>query len=619
MSTNKKIQILVATHKPAYIPKNRLLLPMRLGAALGTDNFGYQGDDSGDNISEKNASYCELTAIYWAWKNLKVDYVGLFHYRRYLSFAKDQDKTHDRAYPTIYDGLEQINLDESYMENLIGKYDVIIPRLGFSDGTIREQYADNHYIKDLDDCLEYIDKKYPEVAKYSKTLDKKTGYFYNMFIMRRDLFDAYCEFIFDVLGNFDKTHDLSEYDVQQYRVDGYLAERLTNMYLHYLKSKQDVKFKELQVAYFENTDPKTELKPVAKTNNIAIALAANDFYLPYISTLIHSIADHSSKSNTYDINIFHRDITAKSQDKLRNEFLDQKNISLRFVNMLPFANAFKDVTTHIDHISIETYFRIFIPDVMSDYDKVLYLDGDLVANTDVAELYNEKIGNNIFAAVRDYDMAGVYNSNSVKANDTIDPTRKKYIDNVLKLKKPYDYFQAGVLLFNLDAMRKELKTDEIIKFASSRKWDYMDQDVLNYFAQGKVKSLDPSWNVLFDNQGSRIKDVIVKAPREMYSDYMKSRKHPKIIHYGGFDKPWLSPEADFAELFWKYARQSVYYEVLIKRMCSGGTTSNVRSRGLKGRMIAIVRKLVNKYFPHGTAGRERIHKTKIAIKKVIGR
>ena len=403
VSKNSKpiIKILVATHNSAFVPENKLLLPIRLGAAMTDDKFDCIGDDTGDNISDKNRSYCELTAIYWAWKNLKADYVGLFHYRRYLSFAAEQDAAHDKAYDTIYDGANQINLDESVMCNLIEKYDVIAPKLGFADGTIREQYQKEHNIANLDDCLEYIEEKYPDVAKFIDFLDQKTGYFYNMSIMRRDIFDKYCEFLFDVLGHFDKTHDLSGYNTQQFRVDGYLAERLTNIYLHFLKSQNQHKFKELQVAFFKNTTPKRAIEPAAEKDNIAIVLAADDFYVPYVSTLIGSIARHSSPKYTYDINIFNQNITLRNQAILQKEFSRSPNFSIRFADMTPYASEFKNISSHIEHISIETYFRIFIPDIMADYDKVLYLDGDMIVNADVAELYATNVDKHLLAAVRD--------------------------------------------------------------------------------------------------------------------------------------------------------------------------------------------------------------------------
>jgi lipopolysaccharide biosynthesis glycosyltransferase len=289
--------------------------------------------------------------------------------------------------------------------------------------------------------------------------------------------------------------------------------------------------------------------------------------------------------------------------------------------MSPYAAEFKHISSHIEHISIETYFRIFIPDIMTDYHKVLYLDGDMIVNTDLAKLYATNIDGFLLGAVRDYDMAGVYNSNNMSITNIIDPNRKNYIDKVLGLKKPYDYFQAGVILFNLDEMREKLDTSEIMKFAASRRFEYMDQDVLNYFSQGKVKYLDSAWNVLYDWNHWRIANVISRAPHKMYWEYMQSRKKPKIIHYGGSRKPWHYPEEDFGEFFWQIAKNSAYFGIIISRMIQHRIDFPVKqpTGNLKSRLIHKVRKQINKHFPHNTPGRERIHKAKILTKKIMRR
>jgi len=616
------IKILVATHKPEFVPTNDLLIPIWLGAELTDDELPCIGDNTGDHISGKNRSYCELTAIYWAWKNLQADYIGLFHYRRYLSFAPDQDSSHSKAYETIHEGLKHINLNESAMRRVISENDIIAPILGPAGGTLREQFQENHNITDLDDCLKYIGEKYPEIAEFENVLDQTEGFFYNVSIMRRDIFNDYCEFLFDVLDNFDKTHDLSEYSIQQYRVDGYLAERLTNIYLHYLKAKTQYKFKELQVAFFKNTAPRVEVEPLGGENSVAVVLAADDFYVPYVSTLIGSISKHSSEEYSYDINIFTRDISNENRDILKNEFSYLPNFSIRFVDMAPYAAELEGISSHIEHISIETYFRIFIPDVMTKYQKVLYLDGDIIVNTDIAELYETSVDGYLLAAVRDYDMAGVYNSNNMPVANTIDPTRKDYIDNVLKLKHPYDYFQAGVILFNLDEMRKNLNTKDIIEYATSRHFEYMDQDVLNYFAQNKVKFLDPSWNVLYDWGNWRIENVVSKAPHQMYIEYMNSRREPRIIHYGGARKPWHYPEEDFGVLYWEIAKNSVYIGTIISRMIQNQIKNNspvevedveTEERGFGSRITDRIRKHIDMLFPQNTPSRERFHRMRMAV------
>ena len=78
------IKIMVAAHKPYWMPQDDVYMPIHVGCE-GKESIGFTGDNTGDNISTKNPHYCELTALYWAWKNLQADYTGLVHYRRYFT------------------------------------------------------------------------------------------------------------------------------------------------------------------------------------------------------------------------------------------------------------------------------------------------------------------------------------------------------------------------------------------------------------------------------------------------------------------------------------------------------------------------------------------------------
>lgn len=625
------IQILVVSHKPSAIPDNKLLKPIQVGTALAgkkLEGMAYY-DNDGDNISELNRSYCELTATYWAWKNVKADYYGLFHYRRYLSFSPKQYENNyaGQAYPSVEASLSEIDLNEDTMREMIESHDMIIPRqddtrTASSDKSIYEQYRNEHNIADLDFCIAYIEEKYPAIAPHTETLQQSWGYFCNMFIMKKELYNEYCEFMFDVLAAFDKNSDISGYSVQQYRVDGYLAERLTDVFIHYVQGQEKYKIKELQMTYFENTEPEPVINPIAKENNVAVVLAANNFYVPYISTLIHSIAENASKEYTYDINIFHQDITPINMNLLKQEFANKPNISIRFCDMSSRAHEYKNLFTKW-HFTVETYFRLFIQDIMVNYKKVLYLDGDMIVKADIAELFNEDVDGYLLAAARDIDMAGVYNSNSVVADDTIDPRRKNYIDNELKIRDPYGYFQAGVILFNLEEMRKSFNPRKVFTFAASRQWEYLDQDVLNYFAQGRVKYIDLSWNVLYDWEFVRIKNVISKAPINMYLEYMESRKSPKIIHYGGTIKPWQRADGDFADAYWRIARISAYYELILSRMSVWSVKHAVDKPPhhdkvrLTSRVVRKMRRAADKVAPKGTPLRKPLTLASQAIKKIV--
>lgn len=580
---NKRdVTILIATHKPAYFPDNKYLLPVQVGAAIASNkipNAAY--DNTGKNISDKNERYCELTALYWAWKNIDSDYYGLWHYRRYMSF-NENDGLKQNIYgeheirKNIKDAIANIGLDsEKNIKDFVEQYDLILPNKGSAGNgeTMYGHYLANHYKKDIDLCLDYVNSKYPEIAQYiNQTNNQEYGYLRNMFIAKKDIFNDFCTFLFDVLKYFDENSDCSNYDVQQYRVDGFLGERLTNLYMTYLiNEKKDLKWCELKSVYFWDTADNKAIEPIRKNNDIPIVLAIDDNYIPYASTLIHSIAGHSSPDYLYDIIIFNRNIAQRNIKLLKDEFADNPNMSIRFYDISSYITGYKDSIAIRGHWSIETYYRLFIQDILKGYDKVIYLDADLVVLDDLAKLYQVDINGCLLAAAKDPDSVGLYcgahpGAEKYLRMDQLDLRKQKYVNNVLKLKDPFNYFQAGVLLLNLDAIRTEWKDDVAINLALSRKWELQDQDVLNVLADGKVKFIDMSWNVMYDWKYKRLKNVIALAPRELYKEYVKAHAAPKIVHYAAPDKPWHNPECDYGYLFWEYARKSVFYEAIIGRM-----------------------------------------------------
>lgn len=181
------------------------------------------------------------------------------------------------------------------------------------------------------------------------------------------------------------------------------------------------------------------------------------------------------------------------------------------------------------------------------------------------------------------------------------------MDNVLKIKKPYEYFQAGTILFNLNMFRKNYTVEEVMRFAMSYPWELLDQDVLNYLAQGKTKFIGMEWNVMVDWRGIRIKEIIGRAPHYLYDEYMRARKAPKIIHYAGPAKPWHSPSFDFADIFWSYARRTPYYETALMRMMTL-QTANIKRKKKRSLLKTWARSVANVFFPVGTKRRSKLKK-----------
>ncbi len=233
------IKLLVCCHRLEQVPKHPLLYPIQVGAALADTHFsGFLHDDTGDNISEKNRFYCELTAQYWAWKNVKADYFGFFHYRRYLYPDLSAKRPYRiEAQPTT-ELLDRLGYKD--FPDPIRDYDLIAPKGEDMRLPVREHYAKAkyHHGKDLALAEEIVREKTPE---YSDALESYLGqsvcYFGNIYIMSAAVFDCYCNWLFPILAEFDRRADLAGYGPQELRVDGYLAERLFGGFYTKLKAE----------------------------------------------------------------------------------------------------------------------------------------------------------------------------------------------------------------------------------------------------------------------------------------------------------------------------------------------------------------------------------------------
>ena len=196
----------------------------------------YLHDDTGDNISEKNGSYCELTAQYWAWKNVKADYYGFFHYRRFLYPDINARLPYRIEREPNLSILNKIGYGE--FADLIQKYDLIAPIGENMYVSVRDHYANApfHHLTDLDLVEMITRERTPEISgAMEEYMSNTISYFGNIYIMRRRLFQNYCSWLFPVLEEFDCISDTKNYSVQEKRVDGYLAERLLGTYITKIK------------------------------------------------------------------------------------------------------------------------------------------------------------------------------------------------------------------------------------------------------------------------------------------------------------------------------------------------------------------------------------------------
>lgn len=277
----KKGIIGVAFHKKYFNYRDDIITPIYVGAKINRENLEYLKDSTGNNISEKNENFCELTGIYWLWKNVDADFYGMMHYRRYISFEnrwKYKLKRMLYVFSRVFylkliismlgmKELFQVKVsDEQLMRkeiekmskkitSEIQKYDIILPKKEIFNKSVYKQYKNSHIAEHLDKLLEIVKENYPELYPYYEKTIKKGNKIYplNIFIMKKKYFFEYSEFVFDVLFKLEKKIEIPS-DAYQKRVFGFLSERMMLPFIEYLKDKKNVKVKEGVVLYLERKE-----------------------------------------------------------------------------------------------------------------------------------------------------------------------------------------------------------------------------------------------------------------------------------------------------------------------------------------------------------------------------
>ena len=240
----KNIKILVATHKKYKMPADTsVYLPIHVGCE-GKEDLGFQGDNSGENISTLNPYYCELTGLYWAWRNLDCDYLGLVHYRRYFT------KITKRYNESI--NIDDVILNRYEIEELLESSEVIVPkRRKYYIETLYSHYDHTFDGSHLDLARKMIEMKNPEyLSSFDKVMKQRSGYMFNMFIMKKELADDYFTWLFPILDSMYESMDLSGLTDFEARLFGRVSEILLNVWL----DKNDLKIKEVPFMYMDKVN-----------------------------------------------------------------------------------------------------------------------------------------------------------------------------------------------------------------------------------------------------------------------------------------------------------------------------------------------------------------------------
>ena len=233
----KNIKVIVAAHKKYQMPENEMYIPVQVGAEGKEKIEGYTQDNTGDNISSKNPYFCELTGLYLAWKNLDADFIGIVHYRRYFTNAKKIPKEENEKFKIV--------LTQNGAKNILENSDVILPKKrNYYIENLYSHYEHTMYVEPLDETRKIIEERYPEyLGEFDKLHKRTSAHMFNMFIMKKEILNEYCTWLFDILFELEKRTDASKYDSFHARFYGRISELLLDVWIN----KNQIKYEEVKV------------------------------------------------------------------------------------------------------------------------------------------------------------------------------------------------------------------------------------------------------------------------------------------------------------------------------------------------------------------------------------
>ena len=219
----KNVKVIIATHKDYDMPKDKIYLPLQIGAKIN-EGIGFRRDDSyKDNISDKNSSFCELTGLYYAWKHIKADYIGLVHYRRHFKSNNKKDKN-------------PINnvITHEEVDRLLNSTDIILPKKRkYFIETLYSHYKHTMYVEPLDIVGVIIKNRQPKYySEFLKLKKRRSAHMFNMFIMNKELLNDYCKWLFDILFELEDKCSNLKYNSFHSRFYGRISELLLDVWIN---------------------------------------------------------------------------------------------------------------------------------------------------------------------------------------------------------------------------------------------------------------------------------------------------------------------------------------------------------------------------------------------------
>ena len=291
-------------------------------------------------------------------------------------------------------------------------------------------------------------------------------------------------------------------------------------------------------------------------NIIPVFFAVDDGYIPFLGIALKSLIDNASDENKYQIKILYTNVSSENIRRIKK--YEKENINIEFVDLNKQLEDIKEKLYTRNYFSNTTYYRLFIPELYPEYKKAIYIDSDTICLTDIANLYNIDMENNLIAGVPD---------GAIQAIDVF----KDYVERVVGVSDYNNYFNAGIIVMNLEELRKYKFQDKFIYMLGKVRFEVaQDQDYMNRLCKGRVKLLDFSWNRM-PIMGKQSGDI-------------------NIIHYNLGAKPWYFDDVLYQEYFWKYAEKTEFYDVIKGFKSKYTEEDKEREDASSAKLIALAKK-----------------------------
>ena len=296
-----------------------------------------------------------------------------------------------------------------------------------------------------------------------------------------------------------------------------------------------------------------------KNKEIPVFFSTDDNYAPYLDVAIASLIENASKLYNYRIVILHMGLLPETADTLKRN--ERERFAVELVDISEDLKNIRSRFKNVYHFSIVTYYRLFIASLFPQYDKIIYLDCDLVVLGDISELYFTNIGDNILGAGPEQFVQNT-------------PEFRLYAEKALGL-DPDGYVNAGVLVINLEQFRKNEIEKKFIDLITKYDFDLLDPDqaYLNYLCEGKIYVLPNSWN---------------KEPIPLACEGKEN-----IVHYALYKKPWQYDDVMYGEHFWRYAERSPFYEVILQRKSEFGDAERAEKEAAAKEILEHANKIID--------------------------